>query len=187
MSCCWIKLGWVVTTIKNKVIFQSTLARNTVIGQIPNSEAPLTTHDNFEEANGTITPTEKFIEEVKRDTKAVVSSDENEITFTHIQSLVKQGNFLKLTQMQQVDATWKSYIYNLPKGTMKFLINASIDTLPSNVNLSLWGKRTNLLCSLNCGKKETTNHMLNCCQVALPRYLWRHNNILHYIIKCLDI
>ena len=133
-----------------------------------------------------ITPTAELINEVKNDTKAAVISDENETTLNHIQTLVKQGNFLLLTQLQQVDATWKSYLYNLPKGTMKFLINASIDTLPTNVNLAQWGKRTNALCSLQCGKKETTNHILNCCQVALPRYLWRHNNVLSYILSCLD-
>ena len=33
------------------------------------------------------------------------------------------------------DATWNSVIYNLPKGTMKFVLNSSINTLPTKSNL----------------------------------------------------
>ena len=69
---------------------------------------------------------------------------------------------------------------------MKWLINSSIDTLPTNVNLFQWGKRSNNLCSLHCGKKETTNHILNCCTKSTDRYVWRHNCVLGYILKCLD-
>lgn len=34
-----------------------------------------------------------------------------------------------------------------------------------------------------CGAKETTQHILNCCATMLNdgRYLWRHNNIIHYL------
>ena len=102
------------------------------------------------------------------------------------QTLVKQGNFLKLTKLEQTDATWKSYIYNLPKGTMKFILNSSIDTLPSKANLKLWGKLVNDKCF--CGQKQTLNHILNCCKTALDqgRFTFRHDNILNYISKCLD-
>ena len=104
----------------------------------------------------------------------------------HVRTLVKQGKFLELSKCEQNDATWKSYIFNLPKGTMKWLLNASIDTLPTRVNLKLWGKVNNEKCF--CGQRQTLNHILNCCTVSLNqgRYTYRHDSVLSYIIKCLD-
>ena len=158
-----------------------------VQGEIPNPDGSLTTREDLENPpSEKIVPNKKFIEEVKNDAKARVTSDENFNIFNHVKNLIKQGNIIELMHVEQVEATWQSYIFNLPKGTMKFLINCSIDTLPSKANLKQWGKRTNALCSLHCGLKETTNHILNCCKVSLPRFTYRHNNILSYILKCLD-
>ena len=70
-------------------------------------------------------------------------SNANEDIFQHVQSLVKQGRFLELTHLERTDATWQSFIYSLPKGTMKFILNSSIDTLPKKVNIKQWGKLTN--------------------------------------------
>ena len=97
-----------------------------------------------------------------------------------------QGKFIELTNLERTDATWNSFIYNLPKGTMKFVLNSSINTLPTKSNLCLWGKRTNDKC--RCGVKETLNHLLNCCQLALNegRFTYRHDCVLNYIASCLD-
>ena len=99
---------------------------------------------------------------------------------------MKQGKTLELSQIEKNDATWKGYIYNLPRGTMKFLLNSTIDTLPTKVNLKLWGKRSSDKC--RCGKKETLNHILNGCEMALQegRYTYRHDTILKYISDSLD-
>ena len=99
---------------------------------------------------------------------------------------MKQGKFLELSKCEQNDATWQGYIYNLPRGTMKWLLNASIDTLPTKVNLKQWGKVTSDKCF--CGQRQTLNHILNCCVVSLTqgRYIYRHDSILHHIQKCLD-
>ena len=69
---------------------------------------------------------------------------------------------------------------------MKWLLNASIDTLPTKVNLKLWGKVNNEKCF--CGQRQTLNHILNCCIVSLNqgRYTYRHDSILNYIQNCLD-
>ena len=71
-------------------------------------------------------------------------------------------------------------------GTMKFQLNSAIDTLPTKVNLKLWGKRASDKC--RCGRRETLNHILNGCDMALQegRYTYRHDNILQYISDCLD-
>ena len=69
---------------------------------------------------------------------------------------------------------------------MKFVLNASIDTLPQKTNLKQLGKLTNDKCF--CGLSQTLNHVLNCCRICLDqgRYTYRHDNILLYIAKCLD-
>ena len=70
---------------------------------------------------------------------------------------------------------------------MKFLLNSSIDTLPTKVNLKQWGKVSSDKCF--CGKKQTLNHILSCCKKMLDqgRYTYRHDNILNYISSCLDV
>ena len=87
----------------------------------------------------------------------------------------------------ELDATWKSYLYALPKGTMKFIINSCINTLPTRANLRLWGKTRSDKCPL-CGRKETTNHVLSSCPVTLEqgRYTYRHNNVLREITESID-
>ena len=123
---------------------------------------------------------------LKSEAKSIVNSEETSNLFTHVSGLIKQGKILELSQIEKTDATWKGFIYNLPRGTMKFLLNSVIDTLPTKVNLKLWGKRTSDKC--RCGKRETLNHILNGCEMALQkgRYTYRHDTILKYISDCLD-
>ena len=86
-----------------------------------------------------------------------------------------------------MDATWKSYLFALPKGTMKFILNSTIDTLPTKANLKLWGLSGSDKCKL-CGRKETTNHILSSCNTALNqgRYTYRHNRVLKEITSNID-
>ena len=58
----------------------------------------------------------------------------------HARSLTVQGNILALAAAEKEDAVWKSYMYNLKAGTLKFLLNATIDTLPTAANLKRWKK-----------------------------------------------
>ena len=60
----------------------------------------------------------------------------------HINTLVKQGDFLKLAENEKGDAVWKSYIFDMKKGVMKFCLNSITNTLPSGDNLLQWGKTT---------------------------------------------
>ena len=185
-------------TVQSEHIYQRALGRNTVQGEIPgltpeNVQLGQSFNDSVNPiepgaqiATTGIKPSSEFISNVKNEAKSLVSVEDNGKMFEHIKNLVKQGNFLKLSKMEQNDATWKSYIYNLPKGTMKWLLNASIDTLPTRVNLKQWGKINNDKCF--CGQRQTLNHILNCCTVSLNqgRFTYRHDSILNYIHKCLD-
>ena len=126
-----------------------------------------------------IKPSSKFISDVKKkDVKSLVSVEENGKLVEHVQTLVKQGKFLELSKYEQNYVTWKSYIYDLPKGTVKWLLNESLDTLLTKVNLKLWGKVTNMKCF--CGQRQTLNHILNCCVVRLNQgsYTYRYDSML---------
>ena len=115
----------------------------------------------------------------------------------HTETLIKQGHFLCLAMLEKSDMIWKSYMFNLKKGTLKFLLNSCLDTLPTQTNLLQWGKSASDLCKLclQAGaelqgrRQETTNHILNGCKVALhqKRYTWRHNNLIKYITGLIDI
>ena len=70
---------------------------------------------------------------------------------------------------------------------MKFILNATIDTLPTNANLKQWGKSPTDKCPLpGCGVRQTTAHLLSSCKMSLDRYTFRHDGIVQYIAQCLD-
>ena len=79
--------------------------------------------------------------------------------------------------------TWRSYLWDIPRGVLKFAINAGLNTLPSLDNLKRWGKRVSDRCSF-CGNTQTLLHVLSNCRVALDQgcYTWRHNSVLSNII-----
>ena len=173
-------------TVQSERIYKTALSRNTVQGEIPGCTPEFVqvgpSQDNIENfGTEIIKPSSKFISNVNQEIKSLVSVQENGKLLEHVQKLVKQGKFLELSKLEHNDATWKSFIYNLPKGTMKWLLNSSIDTLPTKVNLKQWGKVTNDKCF--CGQRQTLNHILNCCVVSLNqgRFTYRHDSILQYI------
>ena len=102
----------------------------------------------------------------------------------YILPLIVQGNFLKLIDSENSDLTWRSIIYDLPKGVLSFAVRSAIDFLPTFNNLRTWGKRTNTTCKL-CPNKETLQHILNICPISLNqgRFTWRHNSVLSTILS----
>ena len=97
---------------------------------------------------------------------------------------VMQGDFLALVMEEQGSITWRSFLWDIPQGVLKFAINAGINTLPSLDNLKRWGKRTNDRCPF-CGNIETLLHVLSNCSTSLDqgRYTWRHDSVLKSIIS----
>ena len=140
---------------------------------------------NIEESNGDTESS--HLKQYKQKIKKNLQMNETKNIANHVSKLVKQGQFLDLLITSEQDATWKSFIYNLPTSTMRFLLNSCIDTLPTKANLVQWGKATSDRCKL-CGARETINHILNCCKTSLEqgRYTYRHNSILSYIFNLLD-
>ena len=77
-----------------------------------------------------------------------------------VNSLVEQWKTLALAMAEKVDFTWKSFIYDLKAGTLMFLVNAVIDTLPTSANLKRWNKSQSYKCK-PCKGRQTTAHCLN--------------------------
>jgi hypothetical protein len=121
---------------------------------------------------------------VKEHIKSLLTTQRKEFWTDYVLPLIQQGNMLKLIESEQSDLTWRSIIYDMPRGVMSFAVRASIDFLPTFNNLSTWGKRTNTKCNF-CNNKETLHHILNNCTTFLTqgRYTWRHNSILSTIVN----
>ncbi len=134
--------------------------------------------NKFNEAKETAEENQNQILSVKKKITKTIKQEIIDKWVDHIKTLVSQGHFLRLEQVEMSDTTWKSYIFNMPRNTVKFLLNSVIDTLPTNSNLFKWGKRSNSLCEI-CSQHETLLHTLNNCQKMLDRYLWRHNSVLN--------
>ena len=67
--------------------------------------------------------------------KSVVRTESRHKWENHVKQLAVQGKFLALAAAEKEDVVWKSYMFDLKQGTLKFLLNASIDTLPTAANL----------------------------------------------------
>ena len=170
----WTRKG--STTVRAEEVYNEALQQTTVAGYIPEG-------DRWErQRNNAIT-------EVKEAVKSQVRYDNEKHWGDHIKKLIKQGELLELAKCQNTDLTWKSYIFNLKKGTLKFILNATIDCLPHNANLRQWGRSQTDSCPLpGCGLRQTTAHILSNCKTALNqlRYNFRHDSVLTYISQVLD-
>jgi hypothetical protein len=98
-----------------------------------------------------------------------------------------RGNLFALLQSENKSITWKSYMWDLPHGVLKFVMNSSIDMLVTFTNVRRWGKRASVSCQL-CGNvvKQMLFHVLVHCKHTLDqeRLTWRHDSILNHIVGC---
>ena len=129
----------------------------------------------------------KLSQAMKTSVKKKVYSDLHQEQKKHLDTLIKQGDYLKFAEQEKLDPSWNSILYNLPKGTMKFILNSITNTLPTQDNLKLWGETFSDKCHL-CKNRDSTLHCLNRCKVSLNqgRYTWRHDNILKYIVNSVE-
>ena len=74
---------------------------------------------------------------------------------------------------------WVKAVQDLPPEPLKFALNASLNTLPTNVKLHTWGKKTRDTCPLCKEHRQTLLHVLNHCQAAidLRRYRKRRDEV----------
>ena len=145
-------------------------------------------HEQYERAANEATSDKQELNwpKVKKILKDLAANNRLEYWREYIKPLVQQGNMLKLIHLENMDLTWKSIIFDLPRGVLSFAVRSSIDYLPTFSNLRTWGKRSQTKCKL-CGNYETLLHVLNNCTVSLNqgRYTWRHNSILKHMLTAL--
>ena len=144
-------------------------------------KASITVYSEHQYQTQTIDYSDICLNSVKSKVKKSINEEFHDTWINHIKSLVVQGQFLELLAIEKSSITWRSHIFNLPRGILQFAVNASIDTLCTNSNLKRWGKRTNALCGLCKQAKETLHHVLNNCPVMLDRYKLRHDSILNFL------
>ena len=140
-------------------------------------------HSKFSEVNESESDTIKW-SDFKQKVKDLIAIDRTVFWRDYIKPLVQQGNLLKLIEAEGADLTWRSIIFDLPRGVLSFAVRASIDYLPTFCNLKTWGKRNSTNCKF-CGNQETLMHVLNSCSVSLNqgRFTWRHDSILDHLLK----
>ena len=157
-------------------VFRETIHLNTVDNTIP-------TYPGSQAKHLTHTFNTDIRTKVRDSTKTRI---QDSLT-THAESLQLQGNLLALAAKEKVDLIWKSSMFQLKSGTLKFMLNTSIDILPTPANLKRWKYGASDKCKL-CSNKGTTNHIMNCCSVILitDRYTWQHNNLIKFIVNNLD-
>ena len=102
-------------------------------------------------------------EEVLRGAKAVAQA--------------KQGQWVNWEGVDKKKLSWKE-LWSMEESSIRFLIGATYDVLPTPQNLKLW-VNGDPLCSL-CSSTATLKHILSGCKVSLSqgRYTWRHNQVL---------
>ena len=159
------------TTTEAENVFKNVLQQNTVDNELPTERKAR----------------HKFNMDIRKKVKSVTNSTVQENLRNHMETLQVQGSLLSLACQEKEDLIWKSSMFQLKSGTLKFMLNASIDCLPTPANLQRWKYTSNDKCKL-CGNRGTTNHYLNCCKIMLDtgRYSWRHNCLINYIVTNVD-
>ena len=74
--------------------------------------------------------------------------------------LPSQGEMVRQLEGNSQELGVKA-VQELPPEVMKFSLNASLDTLPTNRNLHMWGKKAYDTCPLCQNAKQTLLHVLN--------------------------
>ena len=128
-----------------------------------------------------------MLEKLKSTVKKALQTESRDKQTHKANTLFKQSELIKLSTQEQVDPEWKGFIYDMKKGTMQFLLNSFIHTLPTQNNLKLWNKTYSDKCKL-CNNRDSTLHCLSGCKFMLEqgRYTWRHDSILKYITDNID-
>ena len=117
-----------------------------------------------------------------RAAKTLLSQEEDDERYQSLCQLSTQGEMAQCWEDTSPESSMTA-AQSLPSEAFKFVLNASLGSLPTNVNLHLWGKKASDTCSLCHGSRQTLLHVLNNCLVAmeLRRYSIRHNAVLEVI------
>ena len=62
-----------------------------------------------------------ILNEVRNDAKVNLNYHSEANWIEHVKSLVQQGKFLEIAAAQHEDIVWKSFMFDLKQGTLKFI------------------------------------------------------------------
>jgi len=116
-----------------------------------------------------------------------IKEDESSKRLDYLCSLEMQGVAIEAAQHPFHDLTWLSKLCQVPEHIVRFGPKALLDTLPTRSNLFRWGIDSRGKRCPHCSCIETTLHVLSNCAPMLPKYRWRHNNVLSIIAKFLEL
>ena len=127
------------------------------------------------------------IEKAKKVVKESIKEEVLKTWNSRVKDLTMQGDFIQLLAEEEENVTWKSLVYNVPKGILPFALKACTNTLNTPDNLKRWGKRKFAKCAL-CGNHCTLQHILNFCSTSLNqgRTKWRHDSVLKHFTVALQ-
>ena len=114
--------------------------------------------------------------------KTLLAEDEDEGLHLSLCQLPAQGEMARAWE-DNSPVLWVRAVQQLPPEPLKFALNASLNTLPTNSNLHMWGKKASNICPLCRASSQTLSHVLNNCPMAmeLRRYSHRHDAVLQVI------
>ena len=75
---------------------------------------------------------------LKKETNKIIARKYANKYSDKAETLTFQGEFLNLIKTEQLDVTWKSYIFAVPRGVMSFAMRASTNSLATPDNLARW-------------------------------------------------
>jgi hypothetical protein len=68
---------------------------------------------------------------IRQEVKESFKEEEDEAWAVCVRGYTMQRNLFALLQAEDESITWKSYMWDLPCGVLKFAVNSSIDMLPT--------------------------------------------------------
>ena len=109
--------------------------------------------------------------------KRQLSEETKSCCENHLQTLSVQCKFNDSAKLEATCGSWNCLLSGFHPGRLSFLLRASSDTLPTEVNLRRWKIQCNASCVLCDSARPTTAHILSGCPVALDQngYTYWHN------------
>ena len=116
---------------------------------------------------------------ISRRAKTLVATEEDELMSSRLQNLPQQGKMMAQFEGSAA-ALWSKCVGRLPPEPLSFILNATVESLPTNANICKWGKIPLPSCALCHGEHQSLLHILNDCPTAmiLRRYSARHDEVL---------
>ena len=114
---------------------------------------------------------------------------EAEKHLAHASTLSLNGTWTKWNDVvHPFDLSWKNLIYGPGQRLIGFVLNASVNSLPTPDLLKIMYPKTDTSCKLCSARRCTLFHILSNCPFSLfnNRYTWRHDSVLATLSESLS-